>query len=178
MGSTSNHVHRRTVSVMDMVTVFGLIAAGVMFIAGVAIVGFGLRRHAEPLPHGAQDVLDAVADGRLRPNGVNYTDRGVVPTRLTQSMPLAEPPGEASSIRLIPREKPEPVTPRPATPAPVSVPAASGQPVVAPAPRPTTEPSSSPVTVPAAAPTPRSAPVPAVASADDSFFTSPGLQRI
>ena len=47
---------------MDMVTVIGLIAAGVMFCAGVAIVGFGLRRHAEPLPHGAEDVLDAVAE--------------------------------------------------------------------------------------------------------------------
>lgn len=171
---------------MDMVTIYGLVAAGAMFIIGVAIVGFGLRRHAEPLPHGAQDVLDAVADGRLRPNGVNYTDRGVVPTRLTQSMPVAEAPGEESSIRLIPREKTmpaptEPVRPRPAAPAPASVPAASDKPVATPEPAPVRAPAASPAAIPvpvaAVDAPPGPAAIPAVASADDSFFTAPELQR-
>ncbi len=153
---------------MDTVTVIGLIAAGVMFIVGVTIVGLGLRRHAEPLPHGAQDVLEAVADGRLRPNGMNYTDRGVVPSRLMHSMQLAEPPGEESSIRLLPREKPQPASPKRSTPIPV--PAADDQPAVVPMPAP----AAAPVALPAPA---GPAPIPAVASADDSFFIAPELQR-
>jgi hypothetical protein len=50
---------------MDPVTLIGLIAVAVMFSVGVGLVYIGMRRRPDRLPLYADDVLAAVAEGRL-----------------------------------------------------------------------------------------------------------------
>lgn len=50
---------------MDPVTLIGLLAVAVMFSVGVGLVYVGLRRRPDRLPQYAEDVLAAVADGRI-----------------------------------------------------------------------------------------------------------------
>lgn len=50
---------------MDPVTLIGLLAVAVMFAVGVGLVYVGLRRRPDRLPLYAEDVLAAVAEGRL-----------------------------------------------------------------------------------------------------------------
>jgi hypothetical protein len=50
---------------MDPVTLIGLLVVAVMFSVGVGLVYVGLRRRPDRLPLYAEDVLAAVADGRI-----------------------------------------------------------------------------------------------------------------
>jgi hypothetical protein len=84
---------------MDPVTIIGLIVVAVMFSSGVALVWYGLRRHSAPLPAGAEDVLTAVAEGRLG---------GTSGPVIDLVRPPAEPPRAASAtpaVRLVAREE-------------------------------------------------------------------------
>jgi hypothetical protein len=93
---------------MDPVTLIGLIAVAAMFCTGVGLVWIGLRRRPDRLPLGADDVLAAVAEGRLvRPAGS--------PAKTARRKPAAAPKA-ASPAPTPAAETPAPTpTPAPAT---------------------------------------------------------------
>jgi hypothetical protein len=88
---------------MDPVTLVGLIAVAVMFSVGVGLVYVGLRRRPDRLPLYADDVLSAVADGRLAhpepeidlvrpPADPPRASKATPAVRLLRKAPAAAPP--------------------------------------------------------------------------------------
>lgn len=101
---------------MDLVTVVGLIVVAVMFLAGAGLVWVGLTRRPDRLPHGADTVLAAVAEGRLAAPARTTVDADAVATDdateaapsagIDLRRPPATPPRAASAtpaVRLVPR---------------------------------------------------------------------------
>jgi hypothetical protein len=107
---------------MDPVTLIGLIAVITLFLFGVGLVWFGLTRQPSvALPDGADQLLEAVADGRLAPSQrVDEPRRAATPKQTTASRPapISTPPAsppradhDTPAVRLVPRAAPAQTAP-------------------------------------------------------------------
>jgi hypothetical protein len=67
----------------------------ILFVGGVGLIWVGLRSSPDRLPRGADEILDAISEGRLGPP------------------PEPDADDDGGSVRLVPRDEPIGVTPAP-----------------------------------------------------------------